>query len=78
MFGSHFNLYDHDKRTIWSISSINESKIKNLYLKKEIEIIDWHKKYFTRIYPKGTRVDSSNYDPYFGFLAGSQIVALNV
>lgn len=25
----------------------------------------------------GTRVDSSNYDSMYGFLAGSQIVALN-
>lgn len=43
MFGSHFSLDDGEKRSIWSISSVNESKIKNLYLKKEIEIIDWHK-----------------------------------
>ena len=31
----------------------------------------------SRIYPKGTRVDSSNYDPTEAWGAGAQMVALN-
>ena len=31
----------------------------------------------SRVYPKGTRVDSSNYDPQPMWNAGSQMVALN-
>lgn len=31
----------------------------------------------SRIYPKGTRVDSSNYDPCEAWSAGNQLVALN-
>lgn len=37
----------------------------------------YHKRYFSRIYPKGTRISSSNYDPMPGFMVGSQIIALN-
>jgi len=31
-----------------------------------------------RIYPKGTRVDSSNYDPHVGWTHGAQMVAFNM
>ena len=31
----------------------------------------------SRVYPKGSRVDSSNYDPQPMWNAGSQMVALN-
>lgn len=34
-------------------------------------------KHLGRVYPKGARVDSSNYDPMLGWLCGCQIVALN-
>lgn len=39
--------------------------------------VDYNKKQFSRIYPAGTRVDSSNYDPVPAWNAGCQIVALN-
>lgn len=44
-----------------------------LFKNSEKTLIDFHKKYFTRIYPAGKRVDSSNYDPIKAFIAGSQI-----
>ena len=41
----------------------------------------WYNRYSTqqlsRVYPKGSRVDSSNYDPQPMWNAGSQMVALN-
>ena len=33
--------------------------------------------FFSRIYPRGSRVNSSNYDPVPLWLAGCQLVALN-
>lgn len=43
-------------RTVWEITSLEESKVNE-------NLVEFHKKYFSRIYPAGTRVDSSNYDP---------------
>lgn len=31
-----------------------------------------------RIYPKGTRFDSSNYNPMVGWMHGAQMVAFNM
>lgn len=39
--------------------------------------VDYNKRQLARIYPAGTRVDSSNYNPVPGWMAGCQIVALN-
>jgi hypothetical protein len=36
-----------------------------------------HRRFFTRVYPSGARVDSSNYSPIVPWASGSQIVALN-
>ena len=40
-------------------------------------MFEHNKKYLTRIYPKGTRITSSNYDPAFHWRHGAQMVALN-
>jgi len=63
--------------SVWEIASLNENKIKTFYKNKRREIIEYHRKYLTRIYPAGSRVDSSNYSPIIGWATGSQIVALN-
>lgn len=39
--------------------------------------INHNSKHMSRIYPKGTRVDSSNYNPAPAWAAGNQMVALN-
>jgi len=31
-----------------------------------------------RVYPKGTRVNSSNYRPHIGWIYGAQMVAFNM
>lgn len=66
-----------DNRLCWNISSLSEMKLKKLYDSNLEELTKFHRKNFTRIYPAGFRVNSSNYDPIPGFLVGSQIVALN-
>lgn len=42
-----------------------------------IEIVSLSTKHMVRAYPKGSRVDSSNYDPQVAWNAGVQLVALN-
>jgi len=37
----------------------------------------WHQEFFSRVYPDGTRVTSSNFDPLEAWSVGLQMVALN-
>ncbi|XP_023247877.1 1-phosphatidylinositol 4,5-bisphosphate phosphodiesterase beta-4-like, partial [Copidosoma floridanum] len=41
------------------------------------QFVNYNKRQMSRIYPKGTRVDSSNYMPQVFWNAGCQMVALN-
>ena len=61
------------------MSSVSEPKTdKNLKSDSILEGWTNHNRvHLTRIYPKGTRVDSSNYDPVPAWGAGNQMVALN-
>lgn len=43
----------------------------DVFSKHEYDLIKYHRRFFSRIYPKGTRFDSSNYDPIPGIIAGS-------
>jgi len=61
----------------WQMSSFSEGKVKKLLVKAPQDFVDYNAKFLSRIYPKGTRFDSSNYDPVPSWCAGSQIVALN-
>jgi phosphatidylinositol phospholipase C beta len=48
------------------------------YLKSQaIEFVNYNKRQMSRIYPKGTRADSSNFLPQIFWNAGCQMVALN-
>ncbi|XP_043243202.1 1-phosphatidylinositol 4,5-bisphosphate phosphodiesterase-like isoform X2 [Amphibalanus amphitrite] len=48
------------------------------YLKSSaIEFVNYNKRQMSRIYPKGTRADSSNYMPQIFWNAGCQMVSLN-
>lgn len=61
-----------------SCVSIDENKLIDLYEKNCGPLIRAYNKHgFSRIYPKGTRVDSSNYCPLLGHFLGCQLVALN-
>eukprot|EP01017_Pseudomicrothorax_dubius_P050629 TRINITY_DN9620_c0_g1_i2.p1 TRINITY_DN9620_c0_g1~~TRINITY_DN9620_c0_g1_i2.p1 ORF type:complete len:346 (-),score=86.03 TRINITY_DN9620_c0_g1_i2:19-999(-) len=62
---------------VWGISSIDEDKILKLAKSNERGLVDFHKRFFSRIYPRGTRVDSSNFSPMESWIYGSQVVALN-
>ena len=66
-------------RDYWQNSSFDETKAAQLYLLRSSaeKFVQHNQKYLSRIYPKGTRVMSSNYDPIPAWLAGCQMVALN-
>lgn len=67
-----------DRYMAASCVSINEKKISDVYLNNAIASIrEYNSHGFTRVYPKGSRVDSSNYFPIQAQFLGCQIVALN-
>jgi hypothetical protein len=59
------------------ISSITERKALALAQKAPVEFMNFTSKQLVRIYPAGTRVNSSNYDPIPYWSVGCQVVALN-
>jgi len=66
-----------DNSTYEFISSIAELKALKLIEEEAVDFINHTKWQLVRIYPKGTRTDSSNYKPVPMWNVGSQIVALN-
>jgi Phosphatidylinositol-specific phospholipase C, Y domain len=56
------------------MTSFDEDKIKK---KDHQQMLVYHRRQFSRIYPRGSRVNSSNYDPLFPWAKGCQMVALN-
>lgn len=50
---------------------------RSLSLVLDTDVSRYNKLQLSRIYPKGTRVDSSNYNPQLFWNAGCQLVALN-
>ncbi|XP_018422095.1 PREDICTED: 1-phosphatidylinositol 4,5-bisphosphate phosphodiesterase beta-4 isoform X3 [Nanorana parkeri] len=66
-----------EKNVHYNMSSFNES-VGLGYLKTHaIEFVNYNKRQMSRIYPKGGRVDSSNYMPQIFWNAGCQMVSLN-
>ncbi|UJR30175.1 hypothetical protein I4U23_017715 [Adineta vaga] len=61
----------------YEISSFAEDKAQNLIRDYAIEFVAYNQRQLSRIYPRGTRFDSSNYNPYLFWPVGCQMVALN-
>ncbi|XP_051158448.1 1-phosphatidylinositol 4,5-bisphosphate phosphodiesterase gamma-1 isoform X2 [Leptopilina boulardi] len=62
----------------YEMSSFPETKAEKLICQQEIKFfIKYHQMQLSRIYPKGSRFDSSNYNPIPMWNTGSQMVALN-
>lgn len=49
----------------------------NLLKSQAVDFVNYNKRQMSRIYPKGTRADSSNYMPQVFWNAGCQMVSLN-
>ncbi|XP_069493629.1 1-phosphatidylinositol 4,5-bisphosphate phosphodiesterase beta-2 [Ambystoma mexicanum] len=65
------------KNRSFVISSFVETKAYDLLTKFPVQFVEYNKRQMSRIYPKGTRMDSSNYLPQMFWNAGCQFVALN-
>ncbi|XP_015429445.1 PREDICTED: 1-phosphatidylinositol 4,5-bisphosphate phosphodiesterase-like [Dufourea novaeangliae] len=60
-----------------NMSSFSETAALNYLKTNSVEFVNYNKRQMSRIYPKGTRADSSNYMPQVFWNAGCQMVALN-
>ncbi|XP_014702833.1 1-phosphatidylinositol 4,5-bisphosphate phosphodiesterase beta-2 isoform X1 [Equus asinus] len=69
--------FSAQKNQSYVISSFTELKAYDLLSKAPVQFVDYNKRQMSRIYPKGTRMDSSNYMPQMFWNAGCQMVALN-
>ncbi|XP_069064693.1 1-phosphatidylinositol 4,5-bisphosphate phosphodiesterase beta-2 [Pleurodeles waltl] len=65
------------KNRSFVISSFVETKACDLLTKFPVQFVEYNKRQMSRIYPKGTRMDSSNYLPQMFWNVGCQFVALN-
>jgi phosphatidylinositol phospholipase C delta len=66
-------------RPLSSICSVTSKKLKKLTKSHTVaEIVDIHKRHFTRVYPSGLKIDSSNYNPIDAWVTGAHMVALNM
>ncbi|XP_053189668.1 1-phosphatidylinositol 4,5-bisphosphate phosphodiesterase beta-1-like [Scomber japonicus] len=74
-----FNSFEASKKAArcYHMSSFVETKALEHLTKSPVEFVEYNKSQLSRIYPKGTRVDSSNYMPQLFWNAGCQLVALN-
>uniref|UniRef100_A0A8C5K3V0 1-phosphatidylinositol 4,5-bisphosphate phosphodiesterase n=1 Tax=Jaculus jaculus TaxID=51337 RepID=A0A8C5K3V0_JACJA len=69
--------FSSQKNRSYVISSFTELKAADLLSKASVQFVDYNKRQMSRVYPKGTRMDSSNYMPQMFWNAGCQMVALN-
>ncbi|PRQ34522.1 putative phosphoinositide phospholipase C [Rosa chinensis] len=58
--------------------SLSEQQLERASKTRRTDIVRFTQRNLLRIYPKGTRVDSSNYDPMLGWSHGAQMVAFNM
>ncbi|XP_043082402.1 1-phosphatidylinositol 4,5-bisphosphate phosphodiesterase delta-1a isoform X2 [Puntigrus tetrazona] len=75
----HFSNFEHsrDNQAFYEMASFKESKAINLAESSATAFIHHNMDKLSRIYPAGSRTDSSNYNPVPLWNAGCQIVALN-
>ncbi|XP_056868721.1 1-phosphatidylinositol 4,5-bisphosphate phosphodiesterase delta-1a isoform X1 [Takifugu flavidus] len=75
----HFSGFEHarDSQAFYEMSSFKESKAFNLADSSATAYIHHNMDKLSRIYPAGSRTDSSNYNPVPMWNVGCQIVALN-
>lgn len=72
--GAAFCVFE-DSYSYKEIRSFVENKVPGK--SRTREFLQYNRKALSRVYPKGQRVESSNYDPYPLWASGCQMVALN-
>uniref|UniRef100_A0A7N6BUM2 Phosphoinositide phospholipase C n=1 Tax=Anabas testudineus TaxID=64144 RepID=A0A7N6BUM2_ANATE len=75
----HFNSFEHsrDNQSCYEMASFKESKAFHLAEASGTAFMHHNMDKLSRIYPAGSRTDSSNYNPVPMWNVGCQIVALN-
>ncbi|KAK9734700.1 hypothetical protein RND81_04G157800 [Saponaria officinalis] len=58
--------------------SLSEQKLEKSVKSHGMDLVRFTQKNILRIYPKGTRFNSSNYKPFLAWLHGAQMVAFNM
>jgi len=73
-----FKDFDQERK-YWQMSSFDESKAEQFCTNETTaeKFAVYNSRNMSRIYPKGTRLDSSNLDPILPWSVGCQMVALN-
>ncbi|XP_021715541.1 phosphoinositide phospholipase C 2-like [Chenopodium quinoa] len=71
------NLLKGDSKRVARLS-LKEQKLEYAVRTRATDIIRFTQKNLLRVYPKGTRILSSNYDPFIGWAHGAQMVAFNM
>lgn len=66
-----------EKNRNYEMSSFDEKQATNLLKEYPIQFVNYNKHQLSRVYPAGTRFDSSNFMPQVFWNAGCQLVALN-
>ncbi|KAL7092661.1 hypothetical protein ACP275_12G177200 [Erythranthe tilingii] len=58
--------------------SLNEENLEKAAPTHGTEIVRFNQRNLMRVYPKAMRIDSSNYNPFKGWIHGAQMVAFNM
>ncbi|XP_042403029.1 phosphoinositide phospholipase C 2-like [Zingiber officinale] len=58
--------------------SLSEQQLEKIAATHAADLIRFSHRNLLRIYPKGTRFNSSNYNPFVGWIHGAQMVAFNM
>ncbi|XP_015265075.1 PREDICTED: 1-phosphatidylinositol 4,5-bisphosphate phosphodiesterase zeta-1, partial [Gekko japonicus] len=66
-----------EKQKFYENHSMSEGKARKAAKTQATEFVQHNVRFITRIYPKGTRANSSNYNPQEFWNVGCQLVALN-
>lgn len=70
-------VYFTEKNRMYEMSSFDEKQATTLLKERPLEFVNYNKHQLSRVYPAGTRFDSSNFMPQVFWNAGCQLVALN-
>ncbi|XP_050313003.1 1-phosphatidylinositol 4,5-bisphosphate phosphodiesterase classes I and II isoform X2 [Anthonomus grandis grandis] len=75
----HFSSFENakKKKRCYEMSSFDERQATALLKEYPIQFVNYNKHQLSRVYPVGTRFDSSNFMPQVFWNAGCQLVALN-
>ncbi|KAG8225967.1 hypothetical protein J437_LFUL006196 [Ladona fulva] len=75
----HFTSFEsaEKKNKFYEMSSFDEKQATTLLKERPVEFVNYNKNQLSRVYPAGTRFDSSNFMPQVFWNAGCQLVALN-